>query len=155
MATHDNSPSMPDWFETRLWTDDMLDAFRQLPVFPEHRPLNTAMWFDTRAKASRFATVKEMVFGRTSAVNAFCRFPSLLRWHWNDAQVPSWAWHMLMISSQWTWRSASSQHANFWLEPQICLEPSSVNTKPDGHLHKHAVRCACSLGRCWQQSYHI
>ena len=68
METHDNSLSMLDWFEARLGTDDTLDAFRQLPVCPEHRPLNTVKCFDTRAKAYR------LVFGRTSAVNAFCRF---------------------------------------------------------------------------------
>ena len=71
MATHDNSLSMPDWFEARLATDDMLDALRQLPVIPMHRHLITVMWFDTRGKAHRFATVKGVVFGRTSAVNAF------------------------------------------------------------------------------------
>ena len=71
MATHDNSLSMPDWFEARLRADDMLDAFRQLPVFPEHRLLNARMCFDTKAKAYRYATLKGMVFGRTSAVNAF------------------------------------------------------------------------------------
>ena len=38
VATHDNSLSVPDWFEARPRTDDMLDAFRQLPVFLEHRP---------------------------------------------------------------------------------------------------------------------
>ena len=62
VATHDNSLSVPGWFEARLGTDDVLDAFPQLTVFLEHRPLNTGMWFDTRANAYRFATVNGMVF---------------------------------------------------------------------------------------------
>ena len=45
-----------------------------------------------------------------------------------------------MMPSQWMWCSARSEHANFSLKPQICLEPSSVNTKPDVNLHKHAVQ---------------
>ena len=101
MATHDNSLSMLDWFAARLWTDDMLNAFRQLPVFPEHRLFNTVMWFDTRAEAYRFATVKGMFFGRTSAVNVFSAASPLLRWRWIDAKVLFWPWHMLMTSSQW------------------------------------------------------
>ena len=90
VATHDNSLSMPGWFEARLGTDDVLVAFRQLPVFPEHRPLNTVLWFDTRAKACRFATVGWFL------VDVGCQ--CFLQWHWNDAQVPSWAWRMLMDS---------------------------------------------------------
>ena len=39
-----NSLCMPDSLEVRLGTDDMLDAFRQLPVFSAHRSLNTIMW---------------------------------------------------------------------------------------------------------------
>ena len=31
VATHDNSLGMTDWLKARLGTDDMLDAFRQLP----------------------------------------------------------------------------------------------------------------------------
>ena len=45
-----HSLGMLAWFESRLGKDDMLDASRQLPV-PEHRPLNTVIWFDARAKA--------------------------------------------------------------------------------------------------------
>ena len=71
-----NSLCMPDWFEARLQTDDMLDAFRQLPVLPAHRTVNTTMWHDTGARAFHFAVVRGMVFGRSSAVNAFCRFPT-------------------------------------------------------------------------------
>ena len=48
-----NSLCMPDWFEARLGTDEVLDAFRQLPVFPAYRPLNTVARYDTRACAYR------------------------------------------------------------------------------------------------------
>ena len=63
--TEGNSLCMPDWFEARLGTDDMLDAFRQLPVFSAHRTLNTPMWCDTSARSYHFAVVKGMVFGRS------------------------------------------------------------------------------------------
>ena len=114
----------------------MLDVFRQLPVFPDHHPLNTVMWFDTRATPSRSATEKGMVFGQTSVVNSFRRCSTFAVGTGTSLRSRSWTWHKLMISSQWKWCSASSQHGKFWLEPQTCLESSSGNTKPDGHLRK-------------------
>ena len=73
--TCDNGLSMLDWFEARLGTDDMLDAFRRLPVFLEHRPLNTVMWFDTSKKTCRFATVKVDGFCSNVGCQCFSQVP--------------------------------------------------------------------------------
>ena len=77
VATHDNSLSMPDWFEAGPRTDDVLDSFRQLPVFPEHRPLNARMCFDTRAKACCFATVKGGGFWSNFGCQCFLQVPHI------------------------------------------------------------------------------
>ena len=78
----------------------------------------------------------------------------LLRWHWNDASVPSWAWHMLMISSQRRWCSSSSHHAHFWLVPQTCLESSSCEQKTKWPSSQESCfRCTCLPGGSWQQSH--
>ena len=68
--------------------------------------------------------------------NFGCRCFFLSSRHWNDALVPSWTWHMLMISSQWRW--CSSQHANHWLEPAWSRFPRTQDQ--NGLLHKQAVQ---------------
>ena len=122
--------------------DDLFDAFRQLPVISAHRPLNTIMWYDTRARAYRFAVVKGMVFGRSSAVNAFCRFPTFAVAR--ERHVGTVLGYV-DESSQFKWSSVSSLRASSLSVPHSCLEPSLASTKPDGQPRKQAVRvCVCA-----------
>ena len=68
---------LPEWMEFGLGCEDMVDAFRQCPVHPEHQGANVVGYYSTKARAWRFVEVFGMVYGMKSSVVHFSRFPTL------------------------------------------------------------------------------
>ena len=68
---------MPEWAEFGLGCEDMVGAFRQCPVAPEHLGANVIAYFSVRPKSWRFVEVVGMVYGMRSSVVHFSRFPTL------------------------------------------------------------------------------
>ena len=63
-----------DWLRLRLGSDDLPDAYRGLPVLPEHQPFSVVAIF-VPAVGWRFTVLWGLAFGLESAVVAFNRFP--------------------------------------------------------------------------------
>ena len=83
----------------------------------------------------------------------------LLRWHWNDALVPSWAWHMLMTSSQWRWLGASNllgsvfgEHKTRWPSSQARCSGVHVRLDHDGSNRVTFEPVAGTLERLAQEA---
>ena len=68
---------METWFDLGLALQDMSDAYRQVPIDPQHQRANVVCWFATGLKKWQFAVVRGMVFGVSSAVLTFNRLPAL------------------------------------------------------------------------------
>ena len=66
---------MPEWAEFGLGCEDMVDAFRQCPVAPEHHGANVTAYLSVLSKSWSFVEVFGMVM-RSSVVH-FSRCPTL------------------------------------------------------------------------------
>ena len=89
---------MPEWAEFGLGCEDMMDAFRQCPVAPEHQGANVIAYFSARSKSWMFVEVFDMVYGMRSSVVHFSRFPGIMLFH-GPPRLCCLGWGlMLMIS---------------------------------------------------------
>jgi len=68
---------LPEWAHFRIGTDDMKNAYRQIPVHPDHYKFSVSAFWNCKASEVQFIVMYGCPFGLSASVLCFCRTPTL------------------------------------------------------------------------------